>query len=273
MGFFRIGKKTAQTSQGNRIYAIGDVHGCFDLLADLFRRIERDNKSRDSAAKTKIIILGDFIDRGPRSAEVCQLLYSLKDYDGVVCLKGNHEEAMLESLAGDLRALRFWMEFGGIATLQSWGVDEKLIKSAPLSESHQHALIAALRRIVPAEMVSWLRDLPISYRDGDYFFVHAGIRPGVSLDAQKMEDLLWIREPFLSSWRRHEAIIVHGHSETDLVSFNGNRIGIDTAAYRTGCLTALGLDAEQQWTIETGLRMPERDPLPIGAPAKHILSQ
>lgn len=273
MGLFRIGKRTAHTSQGNRIYAVGDVHGCFDLLAELFKRIERDNKGRNPVAKTKIVILGDFIDRGARSAEVCQLLYSLKDYDGVVCLKGNHEEAMLDSLDGDLRALRFWMEFGGIATLRSWGVDEELIKSAGLGESHQRALITEFRRIVPAEVISWMRGLPLTYRDGDYFFVHAGIRPGVPLNAQKEEDLLWIREPFLSSWRRHEAIIVHGHSETALASFTPNRIGIDTAAYRTGCLTALGLDADEQWTIEATLWAPARDPLPIGAPSKHVMAQ
>lgn len=270
MGYFRITKKTAQISDGHRIYAIGDVHGCFDLLAELFKRIEEDSKKRQ-AAKTKIIILGDFIDRGPKSAEVCDLLYSLRDYEGVICLKGNHEEAMLESLGGDLRALRFWLEFGGCATLESWGLDSILIRRASLGEN-QHELIAAMHDVIPAGMIEWLSKLPLTHRDGDYFFVHAGIRPGVSLNAQKAEDLLWIREPFLSSLRRHEAVIVHGHSETTLATFSSNRIGIDTAAYRTGCLTALGLESDQQWKIETSELPLASDALPIGSPAKHAIA-
>lgn len=251
MGYFRIGRRSTRLANGSRVYAIGDVHGCFNLLAELFQLIEQDSVKRENA-KTKIIILGDMIDRGPQSAEVCRLLYGLRDYDGVVCLKGNHEKAMIDALNGDLNALRFWMDFGGAWTLLSWGVDANLVQSAHLGESWQRKLIAAFREAIPAEIAEWMARLPICHREGDYFFVHAGIRPGVSLASQTEEDMLWIREPFLSSWRRHEAVVIHGHSETDVVTFSNNRIGIDTAAYRTGCLTALGLEGSEQWTVSTG---------------------
>jgi serine/threonine protein phosphatase 1 len=250
MRHFRIGKRTARLTEGLRIYAVGDVHGCFNLLADLFQRIELDAVGRE-ATKTRIILLGDMIDRGPQSAEVCQLLYGLRDYDGIICLKGNHEQAMCDVLSGDLNALRFWMSFGGNATLRSWGVDPELIHQASLGESWQRELMEAFKAAVPAEIAEWMANLPVAHREGDYFFVHAGIRPGMALSAQSEDDLLWIREPFLSSWRQHEAVVVHGHSESDVAVFNANRIGIDTGAYRTGCLTALGLEGTQQWTVCT----------------------
>ncbi|PZU57369.1 MAG: serine/threonine protein phosphatase [Sphingobium sp.] len=250
MGYFRIGRKAPKMTEGLRVYAVGDVHGCFKELAGLFQLIERDSLGRE-AKKTRIIFLGDMIDRGRQSADVCRLLYDLRDYDGVVCLKGNHEKAMCDSLNGDLSALRFWMDFGGAWTMLSWGVDPKLVQNAHRGERYQWDLLDAFRAAIPRPIAQWVSELPLSHREGDYFFAHAGIRPGVPLHAQTEDDLLWIREPFLSSWRRHEAVVVHGHSESDMVTFNSNRIGVDTACYRTGCLTALGLEGNQQWTIST----------------------
>lgn len=248
---FRIGRRSPRLEDGTRIYAIGDIHGCFNLLAELFQRIERDSLER-GRARTKIIILGDMVDRGPQSAEVCRLLYGLRDYEGVVCLKGNHEKAMTDTLAGDLNALRFWLEYGGAWTLLSWGVDKRLIDEAYRGERWQLALLEAFRAAIPGEIAEWIANLPTHHREGDYFFVHAGIRPGVPLAQQSEEDMLWIREPFLGSWRRHEAVIVHGHTETETVSLSGTRIGVDTGAYRTGALTALGLEDNEQWTLTTG---------------------
>ena len=250
MRHFIFGKRKPRLREGTRIYAIGDVHGCLHLLGDIMQRIERDGAAREDA-KTKIIILGDIVDRGPQSADVCRLLYALRDRDSIICLKGNHEQTMLDVLNGNIDALRFWISFGGVATMASWGVDDELIKQSVLGEKQQHELIRAFRALVPHKISDWLAGLPLFYREDDYFFVHAGIKPGVPLEDQDPADLLWIREPFLSSWRQHPAYIVHGHSETDHVSINTNRIGIDTAAYRTGKLTALGLQEDQRWTIST----------------------
>jgi serine/threonine protein phosphatase 1 len=250
MRHFIFGKRKPQLRDGVRIYAIGDVHGCFNLLGDLIQRIEEDSSGRD-AATSKIIILGDMVDRGPRSADVCRLLYTMRDRDEVICLKGNHEQTMLDVLDGNLDALRFWLSFGGVATLASWGVDTDLIKRSVLGESQQRDMVKMFRELVPTEISDWLASLPLYHLEDDYLFVHAGIKPGVALESQTEDDLLWIREPFLSSWRQHPAFVVHGHSESDMVSLNSNRVGIDTAAYRTGRLTALGIEKDQRWTLNT----------------------
>jgi serine/threonine protein phosphatase 1 len=250
MRHFRFGKRTPRLPDDLRIYAIGDVHGCFNLLAELLQRIEVDCAKR-GITKTKLVLLGDLIDRGPQSAQVCNLLYDLRDSPDVICLKGNHEAAMVDALNGNFEALRFWLAFGGVTTLASWGVDQGLIDQACLGDVQQYELLQAARDAVPGTILDWLNSLPLSYAVGDYFFVHAGIRPGVPLNAQKEEDLLWIREPFLSSWKQHEATIVHGHSEAASATLGATRIGIDTAAYRTGRLTALGLEGTEQWPIYT----------------------
>lgn len=247
---FRFGRKTVRAPDGSRLYAIGDVHGCFPLLKALIARIEADSAGRAEAV-TKIIFLGDMIDRGPQSKEVCELLYTLRASENVICLKGNHEQAMCDALRGDIEAMRFWFAFGGVATLESWGVDQQLITYASLGDIQLREAIDAFRTLVSPDIVEWMRHLPTSHREGDYFFVHAGIRPGVSLADQAVEDLLWIRDPFLSSWRSHEAMIVHGHSEKGTVALASNRIGIDTAAYRTGCLSAVGLEGAERWIIDT----------------------
>jgi serine/threonine protein phosphatase 1 len=259
MGYLRFSKKKPQLEAGKRIYAVGDIHGCFDKFAQLLRLIEEDSADRQAAA-TQIVVLGDMIDRGPRSADVCQLLYGLRHSPNVVCLKGNHEQAMTESLSGDVEALRFWLTYGGAQTLLSWGVDPQLVERAMLARSARQEVLRSFQSLVPPDIARWMAELPASYRVDDYFFVHAGIRPGVALSAQKEDDLLWIREPFLSSWRKHEAVIVHGHSETDSVSNTTNRIGIDTGAYRTGRLTALGLEGEEQWIIDTAPAFPVGEP-------------
>lgn len=251
MAYFRFGRRKPRLTSGLRVYAIGDVHGCLQQLGELFQSIESDSADRGNA-RTKIILLGDMIDRGSHSAEVTKLLYAMRDSDKVVCLKGNHEKTMVDVLGGDLSALRFWVDFGGADTLCSWGVDAALVEALRNSEPVEFDVLDAFRAAVPKEIVDWLADLPLTHREGDYFFVHAGVRPGVALEKQKEDDLLWIREPFLSSWRRHGATIVHGHSETDEVTMSSSRIGIDTGAYRTGRLTALGLEGEQQWTLITG---------------------
>lgn len=250
MRYLRFGKRSTQLEEGTRIYAIGDVHGCYDLLANLVQLIELDGIQR-GPANTKLILLGDIIDRGTKSREVVELLYQLHDAESVICLKGNHEQTMVDVLRGDLDAMRFWMSFGGVETLLSWGLDRDLVIHASLGESWQRELLQAFRAAVPPEIVRWMANLPVCHREGDYFFVHAGVRPGTPLDAQSEEDMMWIREPFLNSWRQHEAVVVHGHTEHPTAVLNPNRIGLDTAAYRTGCLTAIGLEGGNQWVIDT----------------------
>jgi len=236
---------------GLRLYAIGDIHGRFDLLTELLARIERDASVRPPA-ETRLVMLGDYIDRGPASREVCELLHALSLEGRAICLRGNHDQTMLDVLDGDREALRFWLDYGGDATLRSWGVAEETIERGVWSAADADRLIAALRDAVAPPILDWLRGLPAFHVQGSYLFVHAGIRPGVPLDRQEEADLLWIRQPFLGSEARHPWKVVHGHSVTDEVDYRTNRIGIDTGAYRTGILTALGLERDSCWTLRTG---------------------
>lgn len=236
---------------GLRLYAIGDVHGRFDLLTELLRRIERDASVRP-AAETRLVMLGDYIDRGPQSREVCELLHALSLEGRAICLRGNHDQTLLDVLDGDHEALRFWLDYGGDATLRSWGVPEDAIEQGCRNVAEAERLAAALRDRMAPGIIDWLRGLPACHVQGSYLFVHAGIRPGVPLDRQEEADLLWIRQPFLTSEARHPWKVVHGHSVTDGVDHRPNRIGIDTGAYRTGVLTALGLERDGCWTLRTG---------------------
>ena len=231
--------------KGHRVYAIGDVHGELNLLQMLMAQIAADNKGRDSA-ETTLVFLGDFIDRGSGAAALLHMFSSLRD-SNVVVLKGNHEAALVDVYRGDQEALSFWLKFGGRATMLGLGVDQNTLDTASAA-----FVLAALQASLPKEIVEWLSDLPHSWILGDYVFVHAGIKPGVSLANQDPDDLLWIRKPFLSSKRRHEKVIIHGHTiEPGLPRLGGNRIGIDTGAYEYGCLTALGLENEKQWLIQS----------------------
>lgn len=230
---------------GERVYAIGDVHGCDALLAQLLDAIDADDAARDKAATT-IIVLGDLVDRGPESCAAIERLYQ-RTLGGARMrfLLGNHEEVFLKAIAGDPKALRLFCRIGGRETLMSYGVD-------PVSyERMDYADIAAvLKDVVPPHHVAFLQAFEDMIVVGDYAFVHAGIRPGVPLDAQAPQDLRWVREPFLGHRGTLDKTVVHGHSISDDVEFLDHRIGIDTGAYGSGRLTGLGLEADQRWTIE-----------------------
>lgn len=236
----------AQIAGGERIYAIGDIHGRLDLFSDLMRRIRRDAENR-RAMKTRVVLIGDIIDRGPDSAELMRRLHQFSGRrNDLVILRGNHEDVMLEALKGDLTALDSWRRFGGDATLRSWGLEE-IVVSGPLGR-----LRDAARSVIPRAIVKWLSLLPLSFRSGNVFFVHAGIRPGFDLDEQQDEDLMWIGREFLESQDDHPAVIVHGHSiVSEGPEFHGNRIAIDTGAYRSGQLTAVGFEEDRQWVLST----------------------
>ncbi len=245
---------------GERIYAIGDIHGRLDLFEELLARIERDSAARPPLP-TRCIVLGDFIDRGPQSRALIERLAGL-DPARFVVLRGNHEAALLDTLHGDHDAAELWARFGGVATLTSFGVPADSIDA-----EDSGALIALARRVIPAPLVDWLAQRPLSVSAGGYFFVHAGVRPGVALARQAEADLLWIRDDFTRSQAAHGAIIVHGHSIREAgVEIMPNRIGVDTGAYRTGRLSAVGLEGDAVWTLATGTPPPEALALEALAP-------
>ena len=234
------------TADGERIYAIGDVHGRLDLLQTLMQHIERDVQLRGECP-TRVIFLGDLIDRGPDSKHLLELAQRAHhSCDRVTVLLGNHEDLLLESAYGNVAAQRAWLQQGGEATLRSLGIN-----LPKLDEGPARAVADVLCEILGDDMLAWLDSLPLSFQSGDYFFCHAGIRPGVPLHRQRRQDLLWIREKFLSSKRNHGAVIVHGHSETSQLVFSHNHICVDTAAYRTGVLSAVGLQGSLQWSLST----------------------
>lgn len=231
---------------GERVYAIGDIHGRLDLFHRLLEKIESDI-ARRGAAKTRIVVLGDFIDRGPDSAQIAAIFAAQKGRARFVVLKGNHEAALLDGLRGDRAALDLWIEHGGDATLRSFGASEEQI--FPIDS---RGLLDTVRQIVPKPIVAWLSKLPLMYRMGQYVFVHAGVRPGVALSKQSADDLLWIRGAFIDSEADHGAIVVHGHTVfEDGVSLRFNRIGVDTGACRTGRLSAVALEGDAQWVVDT----------------------
>ena len=244
-----VGRGTSipATSQGTRVYAVGDIHGRLDLFQQLLRQLEADVGSRGSRP-TRIVLLGDLIDRGPHSREVLELarLIQRNNQGRVVVLCGNHEELLLASADGHADAQRLWLECGGDATLRNYGLDPvEFVKLSPEKRAF------TLQKHVGPDMLCWLAGLPTYWRNGDYFFCHAGVRPGVPLENQRREDLLWIRREFLESQSHHGAVIVHGHCEVGDVDVRTNRIGVDTGAYRSGELTAVGLQDAFRWFVST----------------------
>jgi serine/threonine protein phosphatase 1 len=222
---------------GQRVYAIGDVHGCDDLLAALLAKIDADNASRGSA-ETTVIMLGDLIDRGPDSAAVVERVRRrMAERGDMRLLMGNHEEVFLRALGGDERAMRFLCRFGGRETIMSYGMSASEYDALDFAE-----LLDRLGSLVPPEHRTLLAAAEDMIEVGDYVFVHAGIRPDLPLDQQRTSDLRWIREPFLD-WRASTSRrIVHGHSISSGVDFTSTRIGLDTGAYSNGLLSALMLE-------------------------------
>jgi serine/threonine protein phosphatase 1 len=232
---------------GLRVYAVGDIHGRLDLLDDLLQRIATDESGRGDGLETHYIFLGDLIDRGPDSRGVVERLLDLsKTVAHVRFLMGNHEQVFLRALEGDKRSLRFLDRIGGRETLNSYGVTEEDYKMLGFEEL---ATLAAER--VPAEHVAFLSGFENMIMLGDYLFVHAGIRPGVCLEEQEHSDLYWIRDEFLSHKDSFGPIVVHGHSITSEIDLRANRIGIDTGAFASGRLTAIGLEGGERWFLST----------------------
>jgi predicted MPP superfamily phosphohydrolase len=235
----------ASIPAGHRLYVIGDVHGRSDLLDALANIIEKD-AAASLGPETGCIFLGDYIDRGPHSKKVLDRLAAQDWPLPFLALRGNHEEMLLRFLT-DASYLSAWQRYGGLETLYSYGIDVQKVMKAQAFDSAQEALLAAM----PQEVVDFVAATPNSYMLGDYFFCHAGIRPGIALAEQREEDLLWIREEFVDSTAEHEKVIVHGHTPAERPEVKLNRINVDTGAYITGTLTCLVLEADQQRFLMT----------------------
>lgn len=234
--------KKPSLPEGIRIYAIGDIHGCADQLEQKFASIDRDLATARSIRPIHVF-LGDYVDRGPASRETIDLLARRSRSHETIFLKGNHE-AFLAEVLRDPSQYAAWKQFGGIQTLISYGLRPPLNPDARA----QTELIRELREMIPAYQMAFLGALRIRFVCGDFFFVHAGVRPGVPLAHQQEQDLLWIREEFLSYEGRFGKYIVHGHTPVQTPDLRFNRANIDTGAYATGNLTLLTIQGETMVT-------------------------
>ncbi len=248
--------ETPKTPEGTRIYAIGDIHGRADLLCELHTKIATDLAKRPVASGV-LIHLGDYIDRGPSSKKVIDHLIE-KPLTGLetINLKGNHEESLL-SFYKNSEYGNNWLLNGGGETLKSYGIevsDDPFQESLYLDEIHANFL-----NHLPETHLAFLNNLVLQHREGDYLFVHAGLRPGVALESQSDEDLMWIRSDFLFSDADFGFMVVHGHSPRSTPVVRNNRIGIDTMAYRSGCLTCLVLEGTERHFISTEVKRDRMD--------------
>ena len=232
---------------GVRIYAVGDLHGRFDLL-EWARGAIAEDLARRPAERTIEIYLGDYVDRGPDSRAVLQLLAGGEApvCDERICLKGNHEDVLLRFL-DDPNTLAYWRELGGFETLHSYGVmPPHLLTEEAVRQAH-----AAFRARLSKAELRFLEGLALRVELGTYLFVHAGIDPALPLDRQRPHDLMWIREPFLLSRADFGRIVVHGHTPAYNPERLANRINIDTGAFATGRLTCLVLEGQEQRFLQS----------------------
>ena len=235
---------------GIRVYAIGDIHGRADLLAFLLRRVQTD--AENAPERRIFVFLGDVIDRGLQSSDVIDLLTRpLPSGFESVFLKGNHEDMMMRFLKGDTAAGLDWVRNGGAETLESYGV------AAPewsADAATYDATATALAVALPADHRAYFQNLRMTYRQGDYLFVHAGLRPGVALEDQSDHDLMWIRPPQMERKADAGPVVVHGHSIVDKPDVQSRRIGIDTGAYASNVLTCLVLEGTNRRFLSTSGR-------------------
>jgi serine/threonine protein phosphatase 1 len=234
----RAKEQRPRIPNGVRIYAVGDVHGRIDLLEQVLSRIDADQAAYP--ARSIHVFLGDYVDRGPSSRQVLDRLIERSRTQKTIALKGNHE-AMIAQFLENPDVLDQWRRFGGLETLISYGLEPSMRNDA----LERVRLAGALDHALPAEHRAFLLGLVPSFMCGDYFFVHAGVRPGIPLSRQQEHDLLWIRNDFLVHEEDYSKIIVHGHSPVLLPEVRPNRINIDTGAYVTGRLSCLVLEGDE----------------------------
>jgi diadenosine tetraphosphatase ApaH/serine/threonine PP2A family protein phosphatase len=229
-------KARPRVPAGFRVYAVGDIHGRADLLEVLLGRIDAD-LMKNPIPRSIQVFLGDYIDRGPESRQVLDQLVARKTAHQTVFLRGNHEALLTEFILNPT-ILKDWQRLGGLETLMSYGI-VPLLNPSPAGRIE---LAAALDQALTETHRQFLSDLELSFTFGDYFFVHAGVRPGIPLAKQREEDLLWIRQDFLHYENDFSKIIIHGHTPVPQPEMRANRINIDTGAYATGQLTCLVLE-------------------------------
>ena len=230
--------QSSSPDSAERCYVIGDIHGRLDLLDSMIDLIGRD-VGHGEADRCLTVTLGDYVDRGLNSRGVLDRLASNPFPTAYVALKGNHE-LMLEQFLEDPKTAENWRRFGGLETLDSYGVP---INEVMIGKGFDRAG-EMLHALIPHNHLAFLSSLRASMNLGNYFLCHAGVRPGVPLDRQKVEDLLWIRDGFLDSGVDFGKIIIHGHTPREWPEDLPNRINVDTGAYCTGRLTCVVLDDE-----------------------------
>lgn len=240
--------ESARVPEGLRVYAIGDIHGRADLLADLHARIRADASMALKGTRCIVVYLGDYVDRGPDSPGVIDAILSdpLPGFTSV-CLRGNHEAQFLDFLEHGKGGAE-WLRLGGDATVHAYRAPWP---AAGSEQDRLAALAEGLAHAVPPAHKAFLRALRNSASIGDYFFVHAGVDPMRPLDDQEPRDLLWIRRRFLDWQEDFGKVVVHGHSTCRKPEMRSNRIGIDTGAYLSGSLTALVLEGGRRRFIST----------------------
>ncbi|MDY7098312.1 MAG: metallophosphoesterase family protein [Pseudomonadota bacterium] len=229
--------------EGQRYYVIGDIHGRLDLYEALVGAIEVDDENH-RPMDSHVVLLGDLVDRGPDSRGVLALTKEWQKQRSVRVLAGNHEEMFLTSFEKP-EVLRHFLKHGGRETVLSYGISKKQFNAMTLDE-----LFAALPQIIPQADLDYMAGFEECIVAGDYLFVHAGIDPQLPIETQKRKDMLWIRDRFLSHEGPLEKVVIHGHTIFDSVMDCGNRIGIDTGAFRSGVLTALVLEGDQRRVLQ-----------------------
>jgi serine/threonine protein phosphatase 1 len=247
----------ASLPDGIRVYAIGDIHGRTDLLTLQLAQIEAD-ELRHRCARSIIVFLGDYIDRGPDSRGTIDLLLACAQMREVVNLKGNHETFIRRFLDAP-GSLNDWRSLGGLETLVSYGLRPSLNRS----HSDQERLSQEFLEVLPPEHLAFFESLPSSFTCGDFVFVHAGIRPGIALCKQTEDDLLWIRDDFLRHDLPFEKFVVHGHTPVNAPDVRSNRMNIDTGAFATGRLSCVMIEGRditplvdiRDWTAGSSTRV------------------
>lgn len=227
----------AKVPDGTRVYAIGDIHGRPDLLAQVLDKIDAHSTAYPIHVPIEVF-LGDYVDRGPQSrAVVDMIMRRVAENPNVIALMGNHEDVFVRAVK-DIGTFSDWMQYGGRETLLSYGIAVP-IRAGPRDFERAMLLV---NETIPRDHVEFLENLPLIYNSGDYTFVHAGLRPGVPLNKQRRQDMLWIRHEFLSYKDFFPVKVVHGHTLVRRPEILENRIGIDTGAFITGQLTCLVLE-------------------------------
>lgn len=244
--FPKLTARTPRPDKGERIYAIGDVHGRYDLLIELLQRIISHFPTLEpKPSRLTVLLLGNLIDHGPHGGQCIELAKSLNEEARAKTLLGYHEHLLLESLNANAEAQEAWLAMGGLQTLKSYNI------SAPKLSEDPFDFAERLEDGVPAEHIAFLKSLDASYSSGSYFFAHAGVQPGVPIAKQQRDALFSIGDEFTASEKWHGQMVVHGHSTVDEVEVYENRIALDTGAYKTDTLSAVCLQDKSIEVIAT----------------------